>query len=120
MISICARTFDPRGARIFRHLDPATSNASGHRRVTRTATLDGGASVHDTGYSVSDRKILVTDLRPDAESVAWVDRMTRLYGKVRISTGDGVFVAVPESWSLESRGLRLSLLIVEELTWPRL
>ena len=117
MISISAPTYDPDGCRLFRRLDPTAETRSGGRRVSRTATLDGGASAHDTGYSVADRKIMVTDLRPDKDLLDWVDRMTRLYGRVRVVTDQGVYMAIPENWDLRTKGLRWSLLLMEEKIW---
>lgn len=119
MIIVTANTFDPEGSRVFRRLDGSAETRSGGRRVSRTATLDGGASVHDTGYSVADRKLMVTDLAPDTGLIDWVDRMTRMYGRVRVSTDQGVYLAVPENWDLRTRGLRWSLLLMEEIIWLR-
>lgn len=117
MISVSAPIYDPSGCHIFRRLDPTAEIRSGSRRVSRMATLDGGAWAHDTGYSVADRKILVTDLRPDKVLLNWVDRMTRMYGRVRVVTDQGVYIAIPESWDLRTRGLRWSLLLMEETVW---
>lgn len=107
--------YDPDGVMQFRLLPSSElGTRTGSRRVSRTATLDGGAEVYDTGYSAADRTFSL-DLLTNGAGAAWVERIVRTYALIRVSCRDGVFTAVPESWANEGRTVKLTLLITEEL-----
>ena len=100
LISITALTYDPDGSRMLR-LTPKAALAlnTGGRRVSRTATLDGGAVVYDTGYAAADRTLRLTVQARDATVPAFLERMVRLHSLVRVASGHGVHVGVPEKWA---------------------
>lgn len=86
------------------------------RRVSRSATLDGGAAFNDFGLSDADRSFEVrwSPLSLNAEND--VRRMVRLYALIRIATGDGVFIAAPESYRSSGDESTLRLLISSKET----
>ena len=91
-VGISSIAFDPDGARALPvYNDPAVLR-QGARRATRTATLDGGCVVYDTGYADTDRSITI---ETDGSYMDWITYMVRTYRLVRLSTEDGVFLAVP-------------------------
>lgn len=84
------------------------------RRSTRTPTLDGGASLYDTGYSASDRNITIY-LKPSFQNVEELIRLFKTYSRLILSTEDGVFIANPSSLSRLANNWILKLLIIEEV-----
>lgn len=86
-------------------------NRSGGRRVTRTATLDGGAIVYDTGYAAADREMVIST---HLEYLQWLRRMSQLYSKVTLTTEEGAFRGVPERFRIRDNRAELVVLITEE------
>ncbi|MDY0164574.1 hypothetical protein [Desulfobotulus sp.] len=111
-IIITAPEFDPDGTRILRQEASALlENRSGSRRVSRTATLDGGAIPYDTGYAAADRTIRIsTDIR----HLDWLSRMVKLYAEVRVSTEEGLFYGIPSAWSAKNNRAGMDVLILRE------
>jgi hypothetical protein len=113
MIGISTQTYDIVGSRIFPLADVA--HRAGKRRVSRTATLDGGVSVYDTGYSDSDRDITVREPDATAEAIEFARYIVETYGLVNLSMDDGAYEGVPESYLIDSYGvLELRVLITEK------
>lgn len=117
MIGIATETFDTGGAHIFKTsgADEAV-NESGSRRCTRTSTLDGGCVVYDTGYSDSDKTIIVKEKNSSETAVSFAKYIVKNYRTVLVATCDGVFRGVPESWDVADGTLTLSILITEKLS----
>lgn len=115
LVSVSALTYDPDGARMLR-LTPQAALAlnTGGRRVSRTATLDGGCVPYDTGYAAADRTLRLTVKAHDATIPAFLERMVRLHGLVRVTTSGGVFVGVPERWAEDSGTATLTVLVTHE------
>jgi hypothetical protein len=85
------------------------------RRANRVLTLDGGVAVNDGGYSDGD---LVFELEwtPDVTIDTQVKRMVRLYPRAVLSTRDGVFEVVLESYRLNAESTFLRCLPVRRLS----
>ena len=95
-IGISTVTFDLFGAAVLRcHAQQAMENRRGRRRATRTPTLDGGASVYDTGYTPADREITVA---AHLRHLDWLARIVQVYSRVLVTTDEGAFIAVPARW----------------------
>lgn len=111
MLALATLVVDPFGAQL---LDlPAGSADLGDtsRRVSRVATLDGGAAVLDGGYTVADRTINI-DLT--GQSKATVDALKYLFQvheKLILLTEDGAFNAAPERVSVSGNTARMTLLV---------
>lgn len=86
------------------------------RRVSRVATLDGGAVINDFGFSHGDTTIDLS-WRPvdDAERES-VARLIELYGRINIATRSGVYLAAPESYEPGPDEARLRLLVMSKLS----
>ncbi|TYT73257.1 hypothetical protein [Desulfobotulus mexicanus] len=111
-IILTAPEFDLNGSRIMRqHPSAVLGNRSGSRRASRTATLDGGAVVYDTGYAAADRTI---NISTDIRHLPWLTRMVRLYGEVRVSTEEGLFFGVPSAWQAKDDRAGMEILILRE------
>lgn len=113
MISITTIADDTDNARIIRQ-DPQTeiTNNRGGRRVSRTATLDGAATIDDRGYSPADRTYLV---RTRDNISAWVENLVRNHTQIRLSTKNGVFLGVPSRWWNINEYTHLEVIITEEI-----
>ena len=115
MIAITSINFDPDGHIVLREL--ASSDLGGvSRRVNRVATLDGGAAINDGGYTAADRTFRIDWAITSAAQFAAVQRMVRVYPRLRVHTADGVFVAAPESVNEQNGEGQITLLVLEELT----
>ena len=115
ILSLSAITYDPDGAGMLR-LRPGSIGQirAGERRQTKTATLDGGVSLYDTGYTLTDQiwRIQV-EYTEDAETL--VEHLARNYQKVRASALGRSCVVSIQSWSVAGLDINLALSVLEEL-----
>lgn len=116
MISIASLQFDPDGALLIARPGPGTRATDASRRVTRTATLDGGVSISDTGYSAGDRTVKAEVINPTPHQVEIAARLVRLYPLVTVCLSDGAYQAVPSSYDLDAGKLSITLLLVEQIS----
>jgi len=87
------------------------------RRLTRTATLDGGAVIVDNGFSAADGTIKII-VEPSQNSIAIYSQVANIikqYGMVTVSNVDGIFLAAIESVSNQKTTLTINLLIKSQL-----
>lgn len=106
MIGIAAPSYDPVGAVV---VPTRASNPYGaERRTAVTATLDGGASVYDGGYSISDQILEASLARPRAALLATLRYLIALYPRLIVSTETGSYEALV---SMRVSGSRLLLSI---------
>lgn len=114
-IHLAATTFDPDGV-VSLVVDPAdTQPGETRRRVSRIATLDGGAAVNDFGSSYADQTITLVWTPKDPALEAAVARLVRLYSRLWLSNEDGCFLVVPESYQPRNDRSTLVLLVLEKL-----
>ena len=114
MISITSPTFDLDGVLTLKRTDESDQHTHS-RRVTRTATLDGGAVLVDQGYSHADRTIKAKArqlVQTDFDRAAY---LLQTYPQVVVSCDAGVFLAAPERLTPVGDGLDLLLLVTEKL-----
>lgn len=85
------------------------------RRVSRTATLDGGAVLSDTGYSSGDR---IFDLnfpgisQADSETMqSWV----KTYATLIVGTEQSVYQGAPEFYRYSGGTGQLRILVTSDL-----
>jgi len=113
-VSISSPTFDIDGhVWITNALPGGMSDFS--LRVSRVATLDGGAAINNFGYSDAD---LTMDIRWPATDKAIVEsirRMTKSYSRLIVATADGCFVGTPASFSLSDGEAEIQILIEKRL-----
>lgn len=86
------------------------------RRVTRAATLDGGAVMNDFGFTDADRTIELSWRPTTPGHEASVLRLVELYGRLHVSTRAGVFLAAPESYRQGADESRLRLLVLSKIS----
>jgi hypothetical protein len=117
MIAICSATYDTYGWRAFAG-DPADNDAgnrSGARRVSRTATLDGGCVITDGGYTDSDRTLTVSESSPSLASLEFARHVCANCPLVWVCAPDGCYLGVPDRFAVSNGALKISILIQERL-----
>ena len=93
-----------------------TTTGDTRRRISRIATLDGGAVINDGGYSDGDRILSLTWVADNADLEAAVKRMVELYPQIQISTRDGVYLAALESYTPGAKESSLRALVVSKMS----
>lgn len=118
MIGISTRIFDLNGARIFRddELDQqyVCTNRDLQRRMTRTATLDGGVSIYDTGYAVGDRDITVRVPNASKEIIDFLAYLVQTYNEITVTTDESAFIGVPGRAYVDSEGAAVLVINLTE------
>lgn len=118
MIGLSARVYDLNGARVFKdeELDAKyqNSNMDIKRRMSRTATLDGGVSVYDTGYAVGDRDITVRVPNAPKEVIDFMAYLVQTYNEITVTTDESAFVGVPGRAYVDSEGAATLVINLKE------
>jgi|GEM_PF-571313 len=118
MISISTRVYDLNGARVFRddELDQkyVCTNRDIQRRMSRTATLDGGVSVYDTGYAVGDRDITVRVPNASPETIDFMAYLVQTYNEITVTTDESAFIGVPGRVYVDSEGAAVLVINLTE------
>jgi len=112
MISLSAMTYDPAGALLLR----ARPNNPffGQRRTTVTATLDGGVSVYDGGYSIADQTLNVTLKRPTKATLTTLQYLAAYYSQLTLCCESGAF-STAINFTLNGDSLILNLRLTGRL-----
>ena len=117
MIGLSTITFDLKGARIFsgdRNAD--LKNRKGDRRISRTATLDGGVLIADLGFSDGDRTLTAIELDATQEAVDFAQYIVEHYTLINAATDDGVYEVAPESYIVDDGKLTITLLVNRKIS----
>ena len=115
LLALSAIDYDPDGSGLVRvTAGSALQVFGGTRRQTKTATLDGGVSLYDTGFTRTDDK---WDLRGPANpgAVALIEHLARNYPRIRVSTFAGVFGASISSFRLDGADVLFQLSILQDM-----
>jgi hypothetical protein len=114
VIGISANIFDLAGARIFRgaELDQRKQNENlrRERRISRTATLDGGVSVYDTGYSAGDRDLTIRVPGAPREIVDFMAYLVQTYSEITVTTSESAFLGVPAVSYVDADGAAVMII----------
>ncbi|MDF1577671.1 MAG: hypothetical protein P1P81_04405 [Desulfobulbales bacterium] len=115
MIVISAITADPAGS-VKLGEDSSRSNLRNlPRRVTRTATLDGGVVITDSGLSHGDRTLTIV-APADKTAAAALTYIHENYTLIHLATEDGFFSGAIKSLSIKNGETALSVLVKEKLS----
>jgi hypothetical protein len=117
-IGLAATVFDISGALYVRgsELDPKAvqKNDRRERRVSRTATLDGGIAVYDTGYAVADRSLVVRVKDANATVAAFLAYLVETYSEISITTSEAAFHGTPQQSYIEDDGTAVLEILITE------
>ena len=106
MIGLSTATYDPNGALRLNSRLPDERQAD--RRGTITATLDGGCSVYDGGYSVTDQAWTTNIRRPALALLNRLQYLVAYYAELILCCETGVFAA-RVSYALRNELLTITL-----------
>lgn len=112
-IALSSEEFNPVG-HVWIDADPKSLRDEWSRRVIRRATLDGGVSVVDQGFTHGDRTITVEWIPQDQQQVDRVRDLMVDYGRVVVALPDGVYLAAIESIVPGSESTRVRVLLLEK------
>jgi len=112
---VCISTieFDLNGHKEIPIVNSSSDINSGARRATRTATLDGGCVVHDTGFSDSDRSVTI---KAEYDYMEWFQYIVQTYRLIHLSLDDGFYYAIPMRYREQNNHAVLDLEITEKIT----
>lgn len=117
MIGLASEVYDIIGDMVFSQANRLNNlNDAGSRRCTRTATLDGGCTVYDTGYSDSDNTVTVREENASQEAIDFAKYIVKSYGSIVVTMKDGAFLGVPSSWKVNDNSLDINILITEKIS----
>lgn len=109
MIGLSTLSYDPNGVVL---LNARISNPySAQRRGSVTATLDGGVSVYDTGYSEADQTLSATVRNPSRALLVQLKYLVAYYGQLLMTCELGAFRVILEI-SNSNNVLNLSMRVV--------
>lgn len=112
MIALSSPTYDPNGHVV---IDARPSNPyEAARRGSVTATLDGGVSVYDTGYSAADQTLRVTVRRPARALLEKLRYLVAYYGQLILCCETGCYRAVV-AFAVDKEILTLQLRLIRRL-----
>lgn len=112
MIGLSAPTYDPNG---YVRLDVRPRNPyDSERRGSVTATLDGGVSVYDTGFSAGDKTLKAVVTNPPRATLETLRYLVAYYSELVLCCEIGVY-ACRLSLSQDRADLTLSLRLLRRL-----
>ena len=111
-VTISSLTFDPVG---FVTIPALASSDFGEtkRRMSRVATLDGGAAFNDFGFSEADKTMVVEWAYSPAIDDA-IEYMAQTYAVVNVATPRGLWQAAIETYS-KTQPSRITLMPVAKI-----
>jgi len=119
VIGVSTNIYDLAGARIFRsgELDQRKTNENlrRERRISRTATLDGGVSIYDTGYAAGDRDLTIrVPARAARAVIDFMLYLVKTYAEITVTTSESAFRAVPGVAYLDADGAAVMIINIKE------
>jgi hypothetical protein len=115
IVSISTLEFDIHGSVAF-GVGEDSDLMQNSRRITRRATLDGGCSIVDQGFSHGDRKldIRTTSITRDEFDVLW--HIFKTYSIINVALKEGCFRAAIQSVRKHRDTTTLLILVKEKLS----
>jgi hypothetical protein len=113
-ISICSNLYDYSGDYLLDYNFESSELSFFSRRVSRTATLDGKATIVDNGYTASDATftIVLTDIT--ARQKLSLLTMMQLHSLITVSVNSNLFLGVVESVQ-DRESLKIKFLVKNEI-----
>ena len=114
LISLAAPNFDLDGA-VMLKATLASVLGDTDRRVSRSATLDGGVVLTDFGFSHGDRTLEVVVAEISPEDYALLAYLHQTYPLLTLSCDQGHFIGCLQSLRPKDGGVTCSYLVKEKL-----
>jgi hypothetical protein len=113
MISISAKTFYPSANIVL--FNYQSNRQTRQRRITRTATLDGGVSVIDGGCADGDRDITLSAMVTKAQADI-LETIQRNNSRVTICQEDGAYDGALQKVGWTGNKIDLTLMIISRVS----
>jgi len=115
MIGVAAPVFDIDGALALASVQTSDFDTM-TRRVSRTATLDGGALFTDNGYSDADITLTITAQGLSNTDAVNMRRLVAAYTTLVVTTPRGAYLTVPQDFSFRNGNATLVALVQSKLS----
>ena len=113
-VTLASEVFDPLGFVVLA-IEPDSDLSTISRRVTRTATLDGGATIEDLGYCAGDQTLNLQVRIRSPEEESRLLRLIRLYPILNLSTQYGAYRGVVDLYTPSPGKSTLRFLVQSQL-----
>lgn len=113
-VTICSELFDLDGIAILPSSTPVDVDAA--RRMSRTATLDGGCWITDQGATPSDETVTVSVTAPPSVLLARLRHIANTHATVIVTFQSGVYRAAIQRAQADASALRVTLLIISRIS----
>lgn len=115
LVSITSKLFDYSGDYLFQ-INPLRSQFSDlSRRVSRVATLDGGALIVDNGYSPSDSTFNIVPENVTVELRTGLRRLAQIHSEIIVCVSEGAFLGVISAID-ENQDFKIVFLVKSKLS----
>lgn len=115
MIGLTAPVFDIDGALLIKETHNQTAPTLG-RRLSRTATLDGGAEITDLGYSEGDRTFIFETTSLTKSEGELLEYFLKTYPLMILSHESGCYIGAIDNLDLSSYPQKFTFLVKEKLS----
>jgi len=112
MIGISTKLFDLDGVDVFFDKDIKDLSNKVDRRVSTTATLDGGSYVSDQGYSDSDKQLNFKILNISKVRYENLVRIAKLHSRVYVCMSEGAFECVIKQIYISNAEVSINIIVV--------
>ena len=113
-VTICSELFDLDGIAILPSSTPVDVDAA--RRLSRTATLDGGCWITDQGATPSDETVTVSVTAPSPALLDRVRHIANTHATAIVTFPSGVYRAAIQRAQADTSALRVTLFIIARLS----
>lgn len=114
MIGLATQVFDLNGGVLLKRTSKSDISDV-MRRISRTATLDGGAVITDGGHTVADKTLEIVAEKTTRADFDAVEYLVKNYNSLIVSTEFGCYAGAPERLRLDGTTIKLRVLVTEEL-----
>lgn len=116
MMILSSKEFDIDGFVTIQEKRGSTQTRGSIRRVSRTATLDGGVALDDAGYAEGDRTFNIEAVNISESDLEILHRIHSLYSIHRCATNEGIFEGVIEEISISDGEISITFLVSSKLS----
>ena len=116
MISVASTLFDLDASFLLHHREAIIITGSMDKRLSKTATLDGGVFLFDGGFSEGDRDFTIQVINPSMDFVDKLQYMIKTYSSFTIAIREGVFKGAIEDLTQNQARFVIALTIEEKLS----
>lgn len=114
MVILSAPSFDLDGVLVLRRTEESRLHDNG-RRVSRTATLDGGAVLTDLGWSEADRTLKIVAREVGAAELVRAEYLAKTYPLLTCATEMALYSGALSTIALDGDKLTLTFLVLDKL-----